>query len=279
MNTGTMAISVAVLASFGGIFWSRASLLKDLEAIEVRLAEVHSGIQPIHLRCETLGVQLSSVETEVAKLSTSSSDSTRALLAHETLLQAKEGRIDQLGQSLADVEVRYREGVESLRFALDDESLKAGELETKLAQQAAQLELLGAQLEWVPEGTILPWLPNENGLPEGWLICDGSYGTPDLRDQFLRGVTRFEEAGAYGRSAGMSPSGVHSHFTDPTRSNHNLTRTGPKQVGDWLILFDTGVDGTDAESLALHGSHVHEDEHVPANFSVVFIMRAPRSGL
>lgn len=40
----------------------------------------------------------------------------------------------------------------------------------------------------LPVGTILPYTGKLSDIPSGWYLCDGSNGTPDLRDRFLTGV-------------------------------------------------------------------------------------------
>ncbi len=52
----------------------------------------------------------------------------------------------------------------------------------------------------VPEGAIMPWWGVKSELPAGWEICDGSNGTPDLRNRFLRGCEG-EGAGSTGGDA------------------------------------------------------------------------------
>lgn len=37
-------------------------------------------------------------------------------------------------------------------------------------------------------GMILDWYGAPETVPEGWHICDGTYGTPDLRDKFVLGA-------------------------------------------------------------------------------------------
>ena len=66
----------------------------------------------------------------------------------------------------------------------------------------------------VPPRTIVAWYPtNENvhnGFlrpPEGWLICDGDNGTPDLRDRFIYGTDSFDKV------ATEDGAGSHSHTT------------------------------------------------------------------
>ena len=50
----------------------------------------------------------------------------------------------------------------------------------------------------MPIGTILPYIGDLSKIPHGWFLCDGTNGTPDLRDKFLQGSDvpgQFIEAG------------------------------------------------------------------------------------
>ena len=40
----------------------------------------------------------------------------------------------------------------------------------------------------IPKGTILPWHGKSSDIPEGFALCDGTKGTPDLRNRFLVGA-------------------------------------------------------------------------------------------
>ncbi len=40
----------------------------------------------------------------------------------------------------------------------------------------------------VPKGTIIMWHGNSTSIPKGWTICNGTNGTPDLRDRFVVGA-------------------------------------------------------------------------------------------
>jgi len=52
---------------------------------------------------------------------------------------------------------------------------------------------IGADL---PEGTVAMW--QGSGVPEGWSLCDGSDGTPDLRDRFVIGAGGSHGVGSTG---------------------------------------------------------------------------------
>lgn len=40
----------------------------------------------------------------------------------------------------------------------------------------------------VPSGSIIPWYGNLADIPDGFALCNGSNGTPDLRDRFIVGA-------------------------------------------------------------------------------------------
>ena len=39
----------------------------------------------------------------------------------------------------------------------------------------------------IPSGAIVMWSGTESNIPSGWVFCDGTNGTPDLRARFIRG--------------------------------------------------------------------------------------------
>ena len=40
----------------------------------------------------------------------------------------------------------------------------------------------------LPSGTIVIWSGEEIAIPVGWSLCDGTNGTPDLRNRFVLGA-------------------------------------------------------------------------------------------
>jgi hypothetical protein len=39
----------------------------------------------------------------------------------------------------------------------------------------------------IPKGTIILWSGSANAIPNGWTLCDGNNGTPNLKDRFVIG--------------------------------------------------------------------------------------------
>lgn len=59
-----------------------------------------------------------------------------------------------------------------------------------------------ASTEWVnknalPSGTIVLWSGDSNSIPEGWQLCDGTNGTPNLIDKFVIGASQKGTSGSY----------------------------------------------------------------------------------
>ena len=52
-------------------------------------------------------------------------------------------------------------------------------------QELAMAYFTSAEGDGVPTGGIIMWSGSE--VPNGWLLCDGTEGTPDLRDRFVLG--------------------------------------------------------------------------------------------
>ena len=71
----------------------------------------------------------------------------------------------------------------------------------------------------VPQGGIIIWSGNSGNIPSGWVLCDGSNSTPDLRDKFLVGASAGTGADNY---PGLSP-GATGGYTDTPIINHNHT--------------------------------------------------------
>jgi hypothetical protein len=60
-------------------------------------------------------------------------------------------------------------------------------------------------------GHILMWSGDLGAIPDGWALCDGAEGRPDLRDRFPRGA---EDGEALGSTGGTSAH-AHGSSTDP----------------------------------------------------------------
>jgi len=81
-----------------------------------------------------------------------------------------------------------------------------------------------------PAGGIIIWSGAIGAVPVGWYLCDGTNGTPDLRNRFIVGAGSTYSVGATGGSADAVVV-THTHtatstVTDPTHSHSTPTGAG-----------------------------------------------------
>ena len=96
--------------------------------------------------------------------------------------------------------------------------------------------------ECYPSGIISMWYGDIGTIPSGWVLCDGTMGTPDLRDRFVIGAGGVHVPHAMG---GRVDSIVvdHSHtatslFTGTTMGTHTHAITDPSHQHEYYISGD-----------------------------------------
>jgi len=147
-----------------------------------------------------------------------------------------------------------------------------------------------------PSGGIIIWSGSSASIPSGWLLCDGSNSTPDLRNRFVVGATSTYAVGATGGSANAI---VVSHTHTATVATTSLTGTITNQYtagnthGGTTGVFsqtDIQVDGDGGETragrnISFDGSHNHTatistegssgtNANLPPYYALCYIMKA-----
>jgi hypothetical protein len=87
----------------------------------------------------------------------------------------------------------------------------------------------------LPPGGILMWSGTLSSIPDGWHLCDGSNGTPDLLDRFILSVFPGQDPGEVGGQHDLTLSSAeapsHAHWFDTTFT------------GNHAHFFETEYDG------------------------------------
>jgi hypothetical protein len=98
----------------------------------------------------------------------------------------------------------------------------------------------------IPTGLISIWSGSTGSVPAGWVICDGTNGTPDLRNSFIIGAGSTYSVGQTGGSAD-SIVVSHTHtITDPGHV-HNTTSIGS---GTLINAAASGTTGASTSTTA-----------------------------
>jgi hypothetical protein len=123
-------------------------------------------------------------------------------------------------------------------------------------------------------GMIVLWSGSIASVPSGWALCNGSNGTPDLRDRFVVGAGSTYAVNATGGSANAitvshthtysgttASNGAHSHFTfkDVNSSTFGLTYAAKQESSasndDYNIRSSSNV--ADIYETSTAGAHNH----------------------
>jgi len=94
----------------------------------------------------------------------------------------------------------------------------------------------------IPSGVIVIWSGSAAAIPSGWNLCNGSNGTPDLRNRFVVGAgTTY----AVGNTGGSADAITVSHTHSVTDSGHSHdVRIPSRTVGNNATALYSTSDGS-----------------------------------
>jgi len=104
----------------------------------------------------------------------------------------------------------------------------------------------------LPSGVIVMWSGSIASIPGGWLLCNGSSGTPDLRDRFIVGAGSTYGVAATGGSANATLVS-HTHTATSTSTftgtalgthTHSITDPGHTHVQGIYGSIGSGIPGS-----------------------------------
>ena len=138
----------------------------------------------------------------------------------------------------------------------------------------------------VPSGCILIWSGSTGSIPSGWLLCNGSNGTPDLRNSFILGAGNTYAVGATGGSTDAivvshthaatvtDPGHVHNAFlseSSVTLTSATTTRSSKSStaISGYIDTATTGITVTNATA-GVSGSGAN----MPPYYALAFIMKS-----
>lgn len=164
---------------------------------------------------------------------------------------------------------------------------------------ATAAEINTASSHYVPTGGIILWSGAVNAIPTGWLLCNGSNSTPDLRDRFVVGagstyavddtggadtVTLSEaDMPAHTHSSGSlggttNTTGAHTHtYNEPfnngtafsgSLSRHSIRTANTSSAGDHSHTVDVNSGSTGSTG----SGTAHENR--PPYYALAYIMKA-----
>lgn len=127
-----------------------------------------------------------------------------------------------------------------------------------------------------------------SNIPDGWVLCDGSNGTPDLRDKFIIGssVDSGEQSvtsitGVNTKIGGNKDAIVVAHTHDITDPGHTHTVVGANNGENASGTSSSADDATKTTSKNTTGITINStgssgtNANLPPYYALAFIMRLP----
>ena len=143
----------------------------------------------------------------------------------------------------------------------------------------------------IPKGLIAMWSGLISEIPNGWALCDGTNGTPNLKDRFIMGATTdatinktggqnevtltIDELPSHAHTGSTNSAGAHTHDLridgKEDDSGTRVRRAG--SASSWRIITIPSA-GNHTHTIALDntgGGLPHENR--PAYYTLAFIMK------
>jgi len=137
----------------------------------------------------------------------------------------------------------------------------------------------------VPTGVIVMWSGSVASIPTGWLLCNGTSGTPDLRDRFIVGAgSTYAVAATGGTADAVVVSHTHtasSAVADPTHTHGGVigqtsvggAGTGNQLAGNGVISIPAASTGITVTTTVASAGVSGTNANLPPYYALAYIMK------
>lgn len=223
---------------------------------------------------------LANLNTKISDATLDDSGASRTPIAHKTSHENAGG--DEINVGGLSGELADAQKSNFLKLSDTPASYAGGggkAVKVKIAEDGLEFITLGDGGE-VPSGLIVMWAGSIAAIPEGWHLCDGTEGTPDLRDKFILSVSAEEEpggtGGAHSKTLSVANLPAHNHGS---KGAHTHFYGGP--------IYKAGTKGatkddkeTTVYPTSSAGAHTHSNvgsgtafDNRPAYYKLAYIMK------
>ena len=139
----------------------------------------------------------------------------------------------------------------------------------------------------IPSGGIILWSGSTGSVPSGWYLCDGTNGTPDLRNSFIVGAGNTYAVGATGGTADAivvshthtatstvtDPGHVHS-YTQPSLKNNNAAGSIPDYIATTTANTASATTGITVATTNATAGVSGTGQNLPPYYALAYIQKA-----
>lgn len=122
----------------------------------------------------------------------------------------------------------------------------------------------------VPKGSIIIWSGSASDIPDGWALCDGQDGRPDLRDKFVLGGGGTHPVGETGGEE------WHTLTVAEIPSHNHYLGFGLTNIGPGPNSFYQSVNTKDGTTGYTGGNTAHNN--MPPYYTLCYIIKVTDGG-
>ena len=134
----------------------------------------------------------------------------------------------------------------------------------------------------MPSGGIIIWSGSAATIPTGWLLCNGSSSTPDLRDRFVVGAgSTYAVNGTGGSANAVVVSHTHTATVTDPGHNHTVTITpiSDSGTGSPSRMTNSGSTTTSTATTGITVANSTEgvsgtNANLPPYYALCYIMKS-----
>jgi len=137
----------------------------------------------------------------------------------------------------------------------------------------------------IPAGMISLWYGAIGSVPAGWYLCDGSNGTPDLRDRFVVGAgSTYSVSQTGGSTDAIVVSHTHTATSAVTDPGHNHTAVGTVPTGGnintgggtngGVVTTSTATTGVTVATTVNSAGTSGTNANLPPYYALAYVMKA-----
>lgn len=226
-------------------------------------------------------IQVDSNKTDILSAKTTLGD-----VAMTTSAQTVKGAINELDADIGNKSTLITTNKTNLVNAVNETKEQINSLDAEFDAHKAN----NTAHEVIPKGLISMWSGLISAIPNGWVLCNGQNGTPNLTDRFIMGATAdatinktggqntvtlaVNQIPSHNHNGSTNSTGAHNHEIELSSSianDHARVSRGNTNISGTCSTGDAGNHAHTLNIDSTGGGQAHENR--PAYYTLAFIMK------